>query len=69
MMHALEKEMGKAQGEIFELLSVLKSIEPPGLNPVSLDGEWEDVELFVDSGATETVISQDMLCNIGLKDG
>ena len=31
--------------------------------------EWEKIELAVDSGATETVIGEDMLKNIDLKQG
>ena len=31
--------------------------------------EWEEIELAVDSGATETVIGEDMLKNIDLKQG
>ena len=49
-------------------ISILETVEPEGIN--SLDGpEWEEIELAVDSGATETVIGEDALKNIELVEG
>ena len=48
--------------------SVLREIVPEGLNNVG-DQEWEELEMTVDSGATETGINEDMLHNIELKQG
>ena len=49
-------------------INVLREIVPEGLNNVG-DQEWEELEMTVDSGATETVINEDMLQNIELKQG
>ena len=43
------------------------TIEPETLYRVDKDG-GEEVKLFVDSGATETVITEDMLSSVELKD-
>ena len=42
-------------------------MEPETLSQVK--GEWEEIELAVDSGATETVIGEDMITSIETKDG
>ena len=42
-------------------LSPLATIEPEGLRPVTDAPEWESIELAVDSGASETVIPEDMV--------
>ena len=39
------------------------------LRPVQEEGEWEEVELAVDSGATETVVSEDMVSGAELVEG
>ena len=39
-----------------------------GINSVSGDG-WEEVEMTVDSGASETVIGEDMISAVELKEG
>ena len=36
-------------------LKPIITIEPEGLNAFTADGEWEEIELTVDSGATESV--------------
>ena len=51
------------------MVNLLRTIDPAGLYPISADGEWEEIELFVDGGATETVISQEMLSRVALKGG
>ena len=48
---------------------ILQVIEPEGINTFDEQSEWEEIRLAVDSGATETVISEDMLKGIELKDG
>ena len=47
---------------------VLKTIEPEGLCAIG-EGEWECLEMAVDSGATETVISEDMVSAVKLREG
>ena len=39
------------------------TVEPEGLNALE-DAEWEEVEFAVDSGATETVIGEDVLKSV-----
>ena len=39
------------------------------MNAISAKGKWEAIEFAVDSGATETVITEDMLPGVELKDG
>ena len=36
-------------------VNTIRSIEPEGINSVTADGQWEQIELAVDSGATESV--------------
>ena len=50
-------------------LNVLKAIEPEGINSMDLHGEWEEIEMAVDSGATETVVGEDMLQSVELREG
>ena len=51
------------------MLTPLEVIDPEGLNPVTTTGEWEEIILYVDSGATETVISKRCLSSIQVKEG
>ena len=39
------------------------------MNAITTKGDWEVIEFAVDSGATETVITEDMLSCVTLKDG
>lgn len=48
-------------------LNTLVTICPEGLNTVK-EGEWEQVELAVDSGAAETVINEDMILSVTTQD-
>ena len=43
-------------------------MSPDGLNTVN-NGEWEDVELAVDSGASETVINEGMVASVRIQEG
>ena len=52
-----------------QALRILQVIEPEGVNVIDTTGEWEEIDLAVDSGATETVINEDMLKSVDLKDG
>ena len=40
------------------------AVEPEGLRAVGGQAEWEDIEFIVDSGASETVVGEEMLENI-----
>ena len=48
--------------------NMLGTVEPEGLNALE-DHEWEEVEMAVDSGATETVIGEDILQFLALLEG
>ena len=48
-------------------LRFIQTIEPEGVNRVS--DAWECVDMAVDSGATETVLHEDMLTSVELKEG
>ena len=45
------------------------TIEPETIGSVIREGEYEEIELAVDSGATETVVSEDMLQSIRTQEG
>ena len=49
-------------------LRLFTTIEPEGVNAVQDQG-WEEIELAVDSGASETVIGEDMLTSVATKEG
>ena len=48
------------------MLSPLVTVEPAGLNPVAAAPEWEAIELAVDSGASETVIPEDIVRSVAV---
>ena len=50
--------------EIGGELRQIRTIEPENINQLSMNGEWELIELAVDSGATESVIPADALPGI-----
>jgi len=52
-----------------EKLDIFKVIEPEGFNEIEEKGEWEEIEMAVDSGATETVLGEDDLESIEIKEG
>ena len=49
-------------------LRLFKTIEPEGVNIVQ-GKEWEEIDMAVDSGASDTVIGEDMLTSVELKEG
>ena len=51
-----------------EGLRFLQAIKPEGLNTVR-SGEWEEITMYLDSGATETVIHKDMPMRILSREG
>ena len=60
-------EVKKARKEKVEELRIIRTIEPETVNSVTTKNKWEVIDLAVDSGASETVISEDMLPNIPIK--
>ena len=49
-------------------LNALMTIVPDNLNSVTNDG-WEEVEMTVDSGASETVVGEDMITAVATREG
>ena len=49
-------------------VNLLGTIEPEGFNALR-KGEWEVITLYVDSGATETVVGEDSLTSVITKEG
>ena len=51
------------------MLSVFSTVEPEGANAVTEKPQWHAIELAVDSGASETVVGEDMLPGVETKEG
>ena len=52
-----------------EALKFLGTVTPDGLYSTQESQEWEYIEFYVGSGATETVMSEKMLASVELKEG
>ena len=52
-----------------EAIHTLVEITPVGVNSMEEAQEWEQVEMAVDSGATETVVGEDMIKGVETKAG
>ena len=50
-------------------INTLVEIIPPGVNAMEELQEWEEIEMAVDSGATETVVGEDMIKGVETKPG
>ena len=50
-------------------LIIFQTIEPEGVHVINTKGTWEVIEMAVDSGATETVLPEDNLASIEVKEG
>ena len=48
-------------------LNMLETLQPASLNAIKSDG-WEEVVMAVDSGASETVVGEDMVVTANLKE-
>ena len=51
-----------------ESIRPLAGIEPEGLNPIG-SNEWEEIVVAVDSGATENVMSPNILVSVPITSG
>ena len=47
-------------------MKTLSIIEPAGVKAIKENNEWEKIEFAIDSGASETVISEDMIPNVDM---
>ena len=50
-------------------LNIIQTIEPEAVNSVKVDNRWEIIDMAVDSGASETVIGEEMLQSVQTKEG
>ena len=48
-------------------INMLQTLQPAALNTIRSDG-WEEVEMTVDSGASETVLGEEMIATADLKE-
>ena len=63
------KEVKKAE-ENYELVNPFLTIYPEGVNAVkTTDDGWEQVKIYVDSGATETVVGSNMINSVEIREG
>ena len=58
----------KRPADASECREVEHAIQPESLNVVSHDG-WEELEVTVDSGASETVVPEGMVNSVEVKEG
>ena len=59
----------RIEHEPVEKLSTVVAIEPESVNAVTEDPEWEEGNLALGSGATDTVIPPDILEDVELRQG
>jgi hypothetical protein len=52
-----------------EKVKSLIAIMPEGVRSVDEVSEWEEIDMAVDSGATESVVGEKMLTNVEIKEG
>ena len=50
-------------------MNIIQTIEPEAVNSVKVDNRWEIIDMAVDSGASETVIGEEMLQSVQTKEG
>jgi hypothetical protein len=58
----------KKKKKMESTLAPLQTIEPEGVNVIGETGEWELIEWAVDSGATETVINEETIASVEVKE-
>ena len=66
-----ELMVAQVRNETARKIAPLRTVEPSGgqLNSMSAIGEWEEIDMAVDSGATETVLGLACLSTVEMKDG
>ena len=50
-------------------LNMMVTIVPQDLNSIGSNNGWEEIQFYVDSGATETVVGEGMLLDVETKEG
>jgi len=61
-------QQGNSERETTKELLIFQTIIPEGVNAIAAKGEWEEIDMAVDSGATETVIGENMLSSVELNE-
>ena len=64
-----QKKKLKAKAAKSEGLRMFRAIEPEGVNAIADKDGWEFIEFALDSGATETVVGEEMLGSVETKEG
>ena len=67
-MDLMSEEVQRQAREEANKLCLFEHIEPEGVNAIQDEVKWELLTLYVDSGATETVIAETMLSMMELKE-
>jgi len=63
-----EREITKTK-EKREHVRALITVMPEGVNSIGEEDEWEEIDMAIDSGATETVVGERMLTSIDTVEG
>ena len=63
------KKKLKVKATKIDALSMFRAIEPEGVNAIGDKDGWEFIEFALDSGATETVVGEEMLSSMETKEG
>ena len=67
----MTKEKGKHEAtcsdNCCQQLNMLQTLRPVALSSIGEDG-WEEIEMAVDSGASETVVGEDMVMTASIKE-
>ena len=68
LLEMMSKEVEKQERREDNKLNLFVAVEPEGVNSIQDEVKWELLTLYVDSGATETVIAETMLSMMEIKD-
>ena len=69
MQRVLKWKKARNQDEAAHKVKPIRTIEPESINGISEDGNWEEIEMAVDSGATETVANDTMISSVPTEPG
>jgi hypothetical protein len=63
------RKQEKMKAEKTEKLNLLMTVTPEHIKSIEAAPEWEEIEMAMDSGATESVVSEEMLTNVETEEG
>ena len=64
-----DKKKAAVNRNRYQALSIIKVIEPDGINRMELKDGWDYADFAVDSGASETVVGEEMLQSVATTEG